>query len=70
MLCNRLMGYHTRTGALPWTLSVVLKNEFHNLTLKFNILFKSYDLSVHLNDEVQFWESYLTLCEAPYMVRV
>jgi hypothetical protein len=64
------MGYRARTGALPRTLSVVLKNEVHDLRHKFNILFKSYDLSVHLNDEVQFWEPYLTLCEAPYIVRV
>jgi hypothetical protein len=54
MLCNRLMGYLMRTGALPPTLSVVLKNEVHDLRLKFNILFKSYDLSVYLSDEVQF----------------
>jgi hypothetical protein len=27
ILCKRLMGYRTRTGALPRTLSVVLKNE-------------------------------------------
>jgi hypothetical protein len=70
MICNRLMGYHTRTGAFPRTLSVVLKNELHDLRLKFNISFKSYDLILHLNDEVQFWETYSTLCEAPYMVRV
>ena len=34
------------------------------------ILFKSYDLSVHLNEEVQFRELYLTLCEETYGVRV
>jgi hypothetical protein len=59
-----------RNGAFPRTLSVVFKNEVHDLRLKFNILFKSYDLSVHLNDDVRFWESYLTLCEVSYMVRV